>query len=58
MITYKHNNVVIMGAPGVGKSHLAIAIGVEAASQRYSTYFINFSMLMAKIKKAIAEQRI
>ena len=47
-----------MGAPGVGKSHFAIAIGVEAASQRYSTYFINFSTLMAKIKKAIAEQRI
>ena len=34
-----------MGAPGVGKSHLAIAIGVD-------------STLMAKIKKAIAEQRI
>ena len=47
-----------MGSLGVGKSHLAIAIGVEAASLRYSTYFINFSTLMAKIKKAIAEQRI
>ena len=54
----EHNNIVFMGAPGVGKSHLAIAIGVEAASLRYSTYFINFSTLMAKIKKAIAEQRI
>ena len=54
----EHNNIVFMGSPGVGKSHLAIAIGVEAASLRYSTYFINFSTLMAKIKKAIAEQRI
>ena len=54
----EHNNIVFMGAPGVGKSHLAIAIGVEAASLRYSTYFINFSTLMAKIKKAIGEQRI
>ena len=54
----RKKNLILQGAPGVGKSHLAIAIGVEAASQRYSTYFINFSTLMAKIKKAIAEQRI
>ena len=54
----EHNNIVFMGSPGVGKSHLAISIGVEAASLRYSTYFINFSTLMAKIKKAISEQRI
>ena len=54
----EHNNIVFVGSPGVGKSHLAIAIGVEAASLRYSTYFINFSTLMAKIKKAIGEQRI
>ena len=51
----EHNNIVFVGSPGVGKSHLAIAIGVEAASLRYSTYFINFSTLMAKIKKAISE---
>ena len=32
-------------------------VGIEAATQRISTYFINFSTLMAKIKKAIAEKR-
>ena len=46
-----------MGTPGVGKTHLVISIGIEAATQRLSTYFINFSTLMAKIKKAIAEKR-
>ena len=51
------SNVVFMGTPGVGKTHLAISIGIEAATQRLSTYFINFSTLMAKIKKAIAEKR-
>lgn len=51
------SNIVFIGSPGVGKTHLATAIGVEAASQRVSTYFINFSALMAKIKKAVAEKR-
>ena len=54
----EHNNIVFMGSLDVGKSLFAIAIGVEAASLRYSTYFISFSTLMAKIKKAISEQRI
>ncbi len=50
-------NVVFIGSPGVGKTHLATSIGIEAASQRLSTYFINFSNLMMKIKKAVAEKR-
>ena len=51
------SNVIFIGSPGVGKTHLATAIGIEAASQRLSTYFINFSTLMMKIKKAVAEKR-
>ena len=51
------SNVIFMGTPGVGKTHLAIFIGIEAATQRLSTYFINFSTIMVKIKKAIAEKR-
>ncbi len=50
-------NIVFIGSPGVGKTHLATSIGIEAASQRLSTYFINFSNLMMKIKKAVAEKR-
>lgn len=51
-------NIIFMGSPGTGKTHLATAIGVEAASQRVSTYFINFSDLMEKFKKAAKENRI
>ncbi|MCQ2914989.1 MAG: IS21-like element helper ATPase IstB [Alphaproteobacteria bacterium] len=50
-------NIIFLGSPGVGKTHLATAIGIEAASQRISTYFINFSSLMLKMKKAISEKR-
>lgn len=51
-------NIIFMGSPGTGKTHLATAIGVEAASQRVSTYFINFSDLMEKFKKAAKKNRI
>lgn len=51
-------NIVFMGSHGVGKTHLATAIGIEAASQRISTYFINFATLMEKFKKAAIENRV
>ena len=45
-------NIIFMGSPGTGKTHLATALGIEAASQRISTYFINFAELMEKFKRA------
>lgn len=51
-------NIVFMGSPGTGKTHLATAIGIEAASQRISTYFINFAELMEKFKQASKENRV
>lgn len=52
------SNIIFLGSSGVGKTHLATAIGIEAASQRISTYFINFAVLMEKIKKATQENRL
>lgn len=52
------SNIIFFGSPGTGKTHLATAIGVEAASQRISTYFINFAELMEKFKKAAQENRV
>ena len=34
-------NVVFLGTPGVGKTHLAVSLGMIAAQNRYSTYYIN-----------------
>jgi len=33
-------NILLVGAPGVGKTHLAIALGLEAAKQRRRVKFI------------------
>ena len=51
-------NIIFMGSPDVGKTHLATALGIEAASQRISTYFINFAQLMEKFKQASKENRV
>lgn len=51
-------NIVFMGPSGVGKSHLATAIGIIAATQRTSTYFIKCHDLIMNLKKAQAENRL
>ena len=57
-IDYYTTNIIFIGSSGVGKTHLATAIGIEAASKRISTYFINFAVLMEKFKQAAKENRV
>lgn len=45
-------NVVFIGNPGVGKTHLAVAIGYSVAIQRNSVYFIKFARLIRNLKQA------
>ena len=51
-------NILFIGSSGVGKTHLASAIGVEASINHISTYFIHFQTLIAKIKKDVAENKV
>lgn len=51
-------NIVFLGSSGVGKTHLAISIGIAAAKQRYSTYFIKCHDLIQQLKKAKIENRL
>ena len=52
-----NENIIFVGSPGVGKTHLATAIGINAAQNRNSTYFINCNDLIANLKKASSENR-
>lgn len=51
-------NVVFLGTPGVGKTHLAVALGMIAAQNRYSTYYINCYNLISQLNKAHYENRL
>jgi len=51
-------NILLLGSSGVGKTHLAVSIGMKAAQTRHSTYFISCHDLMAKLTKAQSENRL
>ena len=51
-------NLVFLGSSGVGKTHLAVSIGIAAAKKRYSTYFIKCNNLLQQLKKAKLENRL
>ena len=38
--------------PGVGKTHLASALGLVAAQHRFSTYYVNCHQLIEQLKRA------
>lgn len=51
-------NILFIGSPGVGKTHLAISIGLENTKTYKSTYFINCNDLIEALKKAHSHNRL
>jgi DNA replication protein DnaC len=51
-------NIIFLGPPGVGKTHLATALGMETARHRFSTYYINCHALIEQLKKAHFENHL
>ena len=52
------HNVILLGPPGVGKTHLAIALGVKAVQAGYSVLFLTLEALMTRLNKALRENRL
>lgn len=48
-------NVAFFGAPGVGKTHLALALGYKALEHNYSVRFYPAAALLALLEKASRE---
>jgi DNA replication protein DnaC len=51
-------NVILLGPPGVGKTHLAIALGVLTAELGHRLYFITALELARKLAAAYAQNRL
>lgn len=48
-------NLILLGPPGVGKSHIAIALGIEAVSADYNTLFITMDELANRMYASLAD---
>jgi DNA replication protein DnaC len=51
-------NVLLLGQPGVGKTHLAVALGLKACALGYRTLFVSGSGLISTLTKAQSENRL
>ena len=47
-------NLILIGNPGVGKTHLAIALGVEACMRDMRVLFVGVPNLMIELKEAMS----
>lgn len=54
----RSQNVVILGPPGVGKTHLAVSLGVKAVEAGYSVLFLTLETLMTRLVRAQRENRL
>ena len=51
----KQENILITGSTGIGKSHLATALGHQACTLGYKVYYANMSKLFSKLKMGKAD---
>lgn len=51
-------NVILLGPPGVGKTHLAISLGIKACEAGHRVLFLTMEELLSRLKRALSEQRL
>jgi DNA replication protein DnaC len=51
-------NIILLGPPGVGKTHLAVALGMEAVANGHNVYFITVPELLDELARDVQENRL
>ncbi len=51
-------NALLLGPPGVGKTHLAVGLGLKACAQGYRTTFTTAAALIGNLQRAQTEGRL
>jgi DNA replication protein DnaC len=51
-------NVIILGPPGVGKTHLAVGLGLKAIEHGYRVLFTTAAAMVTALTRALAEGRL
>lgn len=54
----RRENLVLLGPPGVGKTHLSVALGVEAVNAGYRVIFSTVHDLVDRFYKALADDTV
>jgi len=54
----KAESILMLGNPGLGKTHLAVSLGLEACRQGYKTRFYNAAGLVNELLQAQDEHRV
>ncbi len=52
------DNLVVLGPPGVGKTHLAVGLGLKAIERGYRVLFTTAAALIATLTRALGEGRL
>lgn len=51
----KHENIIITGSTGIGKSYIATALGQQACTMGFKVYYANLAKLFTKLKMGKAD---
>lgn len=52
------DNAIFLGPPGVGKTHLALSLGIKAVEAGHRVLFFTLDELLTKLRKASAENKL
>jgi len=54
----RKENVIFLGPPGVGKTHLAISLGIKACENKYSVLFFTANQLIQLLTGCLADRTL